>query len=64
MAGNEAGRGHKVGVLDMLSPFYNWVIELDTVLNWMDRAGFKQAVHLNYDDPTPCAFHVLGMHKN
>ncbi|WP_022663491.1 class I SAM-dependent methyltransferase [Paucidesulfovibrio longus] len=63
MSGATEGRGHKIGVLDMLSPAYNWVITLDTVNNWMRKAGFQQVLHLNSKEKTPCAYHVLGTLK-
>ncbi|MBG0776944.1 MAG: class I SAM-dependent methyltransferase [Desulfovibrionaceae bacterium] len=56
-------RGYKIGVLDMLAPYYNWVIALETIVDWMNKAGFAKVVHLNDDDPEPCAFHVLGCEK-
>jgi SAM-dependent methyltransferase len=52
-----------VGVLDMLMPYYNWVVPYATVAHWMQDAGFKQVVHLNDEDPRPCAAHVLGLNR-
>ncbi|MBW2386201.1 MAG: class I SAM-dependent methyltransferase [Deltaproteobacteria bacterium] len=52
-----------VGVLDMLMPYYNWVVPYATVAQWMQNAGFDQVIHLNDEDPHPCAAHVLGLNR-
>jgi SAM-dependent methyltransferase len=31
--------GSKINFLDLLAPFYNWVIPQDVIYGWMDRAG-------------------------
>jgi len=54
-------QGSKIGVLDALEPFYNWVIPLEVVQGWMKRAGFENVVLLNEFEPQKCAYHVLGM---
>ena len=58
-------KGGQVGVLDMLEPFYNWVIPLDVIRNWMDAATFRRLVWLNEFEPKElrCAYHVLGLEK-
>jgi SAM-dependent methyltransferase len=53
-------RGSKVGILDLLEPFYNWVIPLDVIHHWMSNAGFSNVRLLNEFDPQKCAYHVLG----
>jgi SAM-dependent methyltransferase len=53
----------KIGTLDMLEPFYNWVIPIETMYDWMKRAGFREIVHLNEYQKRPCAYHVLGKYK-
>lgn len=56
-------RGYKVGFLDMLEPFYNWVIPLDVISGWMNRGGYGEVVVLNENESPKCAFHVLGIKK-
>jgi len=53
-------KGSKIGVLDMLEPFYNWVIPLEVIYGWMQRAGFEYMRLLNEHEPRKCAYHVLG----
>jgi SAM-dependent methyltransferase len=53
-------KGSKIGVLDALEPFYNWVISLDTINGWMQKAGFETVCLLNEHEPKKCAYHVLG----
>jgi len=53
-------KGSKIGVLDMLEPFYNWVIPLDVIDGWMQKAGFGDVCLLNEHEPRKCAYHVLG----
>jgi SAM-dependent methyltransferase len=50
----------KVGILDMLEPFYNWVIPWDVIQNWYKTAGFTDVSLLNQLESPKCAFHVLG----
>jgi SAM-dependent methyltransferase len=55
-------KGNKVGVLDMLEPFYNWVIPWPVITRWMKSEGFEQVTQLNeYESPEKCAYHVLGV---
>jgi SAM-dependent methyltransferase len=54
-------KGSKVGALDMLEPFYNWVIPLDVIDGWMTKAGFKEVRLLNEFEKKKCAYHVLGI---
>ena len=54
-------KGSKVGVLDMLEPFYNWVIPWEVIEEWMRRIGFKKIQLLNEFEPHKCAYHVLGI---
>lgn len=58
-------KGGKVGVLDMLEPFYNWVIPMDVIQGWMRAAGFGRTIWLNEYEPEHlrCAFHVLGIER-
>jgi SAM-dependent methyltransferase len=62
VARNILGRhkGNRLGILDMLEPFYNWVIPLDVVEGWMKQNGFSQMTVLNPHDKRKCAHHVLG----
>ena len=57
----------KVGVLDMLETFYNWVIPLDVVYGWMDKAGFTNVQWLNEDTykrtRAKTSYHLLGLNK-
>ena len=53
-------KGSQIGVLDMLEPFYNWVISLQTISHWMDEYGFKHWQVLNENEPVKCAYHVLA----
>ena len=52
-------KGSKIGVLDMLEPFYNWVIPLEVIQDWMKQAGFESMCLLNDVEPRKCAYHVL-----
>lgn len=56
-------KGTKIGVLDMLEPFYNWTIPMSVISGWMNKAGFSRFVHLNEKDKYPCAYHILGFKK-
>jgi len=53
----------RAAVIDMLEPFYNWVIPIDCVREWMKKAGFSEVVRLNEGDTKPCAWHFLGLNK-
>jgi SAM-dependent methyltransferase len=63
MLRNALGRpkGSKVGTLDMLEPFYNWVIPLDVIEGWMRKGGFAKMQLLNEFEAKKCAYHVLGI---
>jgi SAM-dependent methyltransferase len=50
-------KGHAVGVLDMLSPFYNWTVPEAVVVNWIRSAGFGSVEVLN-----PGYTHEAGKH--
>ena len=54
-------KGSKVGVLDLLEPFYNWVIPLDVIDGWMKKAGFESYTVMNEHEAPKAAFHVLGI---
>lgn len=51
---------HLLGILDMLSPSYNWVIPYRTAHNWFRCQGFDPVIHLNCRQFRPCAYHILG----
>jgi SAM-dependent methyltransferase len=53
-------KGNKMGVLDMLEPFYNWVVPLAVIEGWMSENGFTQVTVLNPDQSNKAAHHVLG----
>jgi hypothetical protein len=50
----------KVGILDTLEPFYNWVIPFDVVNGWFARCDFRDVTLLNARESRKCAFHILG----
>jgi SAM-dependent methyltransferase len=52
-------KGSKVGVLDMLEPFYSWVIPFEVITGWARKAGFTTVRLLNEFEPRKCAYHVL-----
>jgi SAM-dependent methyltransferase len=54
-------KGGKIGVLDLLEPYYNWVIPLEVIQGWMRFAGFDHTILLNEHEAFKCAYHVLGM---
>jgi SAM-dependent methyltransferase len=56
-------KGSKIGVLDMLEPFYNWVIPINLIESWMQEAGFAEVCLLNQFEPKKCAYHVLGTNR-
>lgn len=49
-----------INYLDMLSPFYNWVVEEETIHNWFRQCGFTEVVTLNAHEKLPVAYHVFG----
>lgn len=54
-------KGYKMGFLDMLEPFYNWVIPIDVIEGWMKQNGFVSMTVLNENERHKCAHHVLGL---
>ncbi len=52
-------KGTMVGVLDMLEPYYNWVIPFRIIEGWREKAGFRSMTRLNPHESQPCAYHVL-----
>jgi len=52
-------RGSRHGVLDLLSPFYNWVIPYDVISAWAAKGGFGSCTLLNPHEAPKCGFHVL-----
>ncbi len=52
-------KGSKHGVLDLLEPFYNWVIPLDVIEGWAGKGGFSSHTLLNTGGLPRCGFHVL-----
>lgn len=52
-------KGSKTGVLDMMEPFYNWVIPQDVIQGWARKHGFKSATIMNAKEKHKCAYHVL-----
>jgi SAM-dependent methyltransferase len=50
----------KMGVLDMLEPFYNWTIPLDVIHRWMKDNGFTTVQLLNEYQKKKIAYHILG----
>lgn len=54
-------KSSKMGILDTLEPFFNWVIPLEVVQGWMKKAGFSEVIHLNEFENPACAYHVLGI---
>jgi SAM-dependent methyltransferase len=65
VARNVLGRpkGYKIGVLDMLEPFYNWVIPLEVIEGWMKENDFDRMTVLNANEQQKCAHHVLGVKR-
>lgn len=54
-------RGTKVGILDMLEPFFNWVIPEGVARGWFAREGFTSVQLVNDHEPKKCAFHFVGI---
>ncbi len=52
-----------INYMDMLNPFYNWVIEEGTVHEWFRREGFGSVATLNASEPEPVAYHVYGVKR-
>ncbi len=55
--------GNAINYMDMLSPFYNWVIEEATIHDWFRQHGFSNVVTLNASEETPVAYHVFGVKR-
>lgn len=53
-------KGGPLGVLDMLQPFYNWVIPLAVIEGWAREGGFDQLQLLNEQESPKAAYHVLA----
>jgi SAM-dependent methyltransferase len=49
-----------INYMDMLNPFYNWVVEEQTIHRWFERHGFVNVVTLNGSEQEPVAYHVFG----
>ena len=52
-------KGSKHGVLDLLEPFYNWVIPLEVIDGWAQKGAFASHTLLNTGGAPRCGFHVL-----
>ena len=55
--------GNALNYHDMLNPFYNWVIEEETIHTWFRRHGFTNVVTLNTSEEVPVAYHVMGVKR-
>lgn len=53
-------KGGAIGVLDMLQPFYNWVIPLEVIERWVRLGGFSTMQLLNDSESPKAAYHVLA----
>jgi 2-polyprenyl-3-methyl-5-hydroxy-6-metoxy-1,4-benzoquinol methylase len=49
-----------INCMDMLNPFYNWVVEEETIHGWFAQHGFVNVVTLNASEKEPVAYHVFG----
>lgn len=65
IASNVLGRhkGGKVGTLDALEAWFNWVVPLETIANWIEEAGFEKWVLANEFEKRKCAYHILAINK-
>jgi hypothetical protein len=52
-------KNSKHGVLDLLQPFYNWVIPFDVICGWAKKGGFASHTLLNAGEAPRCGWHVL-----
>jgi hypothetical protein len=52
-----------INYMDMLNPFYNWVVEEETIHNWFRQQGFVNVVTLNASEQGPVAYHVFGTRR-
>lgn len=55
--------GNAINYMDMLNPFYNWVIEEATIHDWFRQHGFSNVVTLNASETEPVAYHVFGTRR-
>jgi hypothetical protein len=55
--------GNAINCMDMLNPFYNWVVEEETIHGWFRRHGFVNVMTLNASEQTPVAYHVFGTRR-
>ena len=53
-------KGGPLGVLDMLQPFYNWVIPFEVIEGWARDGGFTRLQLLNESERPKAAYHVLA----
>ncbi|MDP1569140.1 MAG: class I SAM-dependent methyltransferase [Vicinamibacterales bacterium] len=49
--------------MDMLNPFYNWVVEEATIHEWFRAHGFTNVVTLNTSERDPVAYHIVGTRR-
>lgn len=49
--------------MDMLNPFYNWVVAEATIHAWFHTHGFTDVVTLNGSEQDPVAYHVIGTRR-
>ncbi|MBN2139773.1 MAG: class I SAM-dependent methyltransferase [Desulfovibrionaceae bacterium] len=54
-------KSNKNPILDLLSPFYNWVIPMPVIKGWMKKGGFSRMTVLNPSGTEKAAHHVLGI---
>lgn len=52
-------RPGKIGYLDLLQPYYNWVIPQKVIAGWMEKAGFSSYEYL-YRKPRS-SYHILAI---
>jgi SAM-dependent methyltransferase len=52
-----------INYMDMLNPFYNWVVEEETIHRWFGAHGFVNVVTLNASEREPVAYHVFGTRR-
>lgn len=55
--------GNAINYHDMLNPFYNWVVEEETIHAWYRQHGFTNVVTLNASERYPVAYHVFGTRR-
>lgn len=55
-------QGSKMAYLDLLEPFYNWVIPLEVIEGWMNNNGFEfQVLNGGEKGKLRAAHHILGI---